>query len=81
MKLPRETGGANAPPMGLRPIPRGGCAPCAPPENLSEKEWLEDVAASRWSGPEYTRHAGALSRARVTFSFDPAETRLGYIVK
>jgi hypothetical protein len=68
------------PATGLRPVPRGGSAP-ATRENLPLKEELESVVALPLVGPEPYTLFGCLSRPWVTFSFDPTETGLGYIIK
>jgi len=45
------------------------------------KEELESVIALPLVGPESYTLFGCLSRPWVTFSFDPTETGLGYIIK
>lgn len=69
------------PATGLCPVPRGGSAPATRKENLPMKEELESVVALPLVGPELYTLFGCLSRPWVTFSFDPTETGLGYIIK
>jgi hypothetical protein len=79
MKLPKVGAGLR-PAMGLCPIPRGGSAP-ATLETLSLKKESESIFALPLVGTEMYTLFGWLSRLWVTFSFDPTDTGLGYIVK
>jgi hypothetical protein len=68
------------PATGLRPVTRGGSAP-ATRKKLPVKEELESVVALPLVGHGSYTLFGCLSRPWVTFSFDPTETGLGYIIK
>ena len=79
MKPSTEQAGLR-PATELRPVPRGGSAP-ATRKNFPLKEELESVVALPLVGPEMYTLFGCLWRPWVTFSFDPTETGLGYIIK
>jgi hypothetical protein len=66
--------------MGLCPIPCGGFAP-ATRKNLPMKVVFEGSLPLPLVGPQTYTLFGWLSCPRVTFSFDPSETGLSYIVK
>jgi len=76
----------NAEPAGLRPatglcpIPRGGFAP-ATRKSVPKSGRLESSASLPLVGPGIYTLCGWKLRPRVTFSIDPTETGLGYIVK
>jgi hypothetical protein len=79
MKPSAEQAGLR-PAMGICPVPRGGSAP-ATRKNFPMKKEFESVVALPLVGPELYTLFGCLSRPWVTFSFDPTETGLGYIIK
>jgi hypothetical protein len=70
----RASGAPPRTPRGLRP--------CDPPwENQTSHEGKTNAHSLPLVGADLYTLFGCLSRPWVTFSFDPTETGLGYIVK
>ncbi len=79
-KYPKRQAGA-APRHGALPHTPRGLRPCDPEKPSYENVVFEGALSLPLVGPLMYMLFGWLSRPRVTFSFDPTETGLGYIVK